>query len=166
MNCDVPVILLAHYTLQTTSARAMMNEVQSQEMTTVSAPVVLSEKVQAKFDELKEENFYDEDMYEFINEYGQDNFFDRYEDYVAVGEEYDYDGVDAFIEEFGIQSLTYDAFVDAYRGQYDSKADYAFDYVNDVYGVDLPGFVEVDWEATFDNMDEVFVNGYVFNSQF
>ena len=36
----------------------------------------------------------------------------------------------------------------------------------DVYGVELPSFVEVDWDATFDNMDEVFCNGYVFNSQF
>ena len=166
MNCDVPVILLAHYTLQTTLPRAMMNEVQSQEMTTVSAPVVLSEKVQAKFDELKEDNYAEDDMVEFINEYGQDNFLDRYEDFVTIGEEYSYDAADAFIEEFGIQSLTYDAFVDAYRGQYDSKADYAYDFVTDCYSVELPGFVEVDWEATFDNMDEVFVNGYVFNSQF
>lgn len=129
-------------------------------------PLVLSEKVQTLFDELKEENYHDEDMIEFIQEYGQDNFFDRYVDYVAVGEEYDYQAVNAFIEEFGIQSFSQDAFNDAYRGRYSSKADYAYDYVNDVYGVELPGFVEIDWEATFDNMDEVFCNGYVFNSQF
>ena len=162
MNCDVPVILLAHYTPQTTSARAMMNAVQNKDMMTLT----LSEKVQAKFDELKEDNYAEDDMVEFINEYGQDNFLDRYEDFVTIGEEYSYDAADAFIEEFGIQSLTYDAFVDAYRGQYDSKADYAYDFVTDCYSVELPGFVEVDWEATFDNMDEVFVNGYVFNSQF
>ena len=67
----------------------MMNEVQSQEMISLpnpSAALVLSEKVQAKFDELKEENYHDEDMIEFINEYGQENFLNKYEDYVAVGE--------------------------------------------------------------------------------
>ena len=148
----------------------MMNEVQSQEMISLpnpSAALVLSEKVQAKFDELKEENYHDEDMIEFINEYGQENFLNKYEDYVAIGEGYDYVAVDAFIEEFGIQSFTQDAFNDAYRGQWDSKADYAFDYTTDCFGVELPGFVEVDWEATFERLDDVvFINGYVFNTQF
>ena len=135
-------------------------------MISLPNPLVLSEKVQQKFDELKADSYAVDDMIEFIQEHGQDSFFDCYEDYVTIGEEYDYKAADAFIEEFGIQSFTQDAFNDAYRGQYDSKADYAYDYVNDVYGVELPGFVEVDWEATFDNLDEVFCNGYVFNSQF
>ena len=130
------------------------------------AAVVLAENVQNKFDELKEDNYAVDDMIDFINEYGQENFFNLYEEYVAIGEEYSYGAVDAFIEEFGIQSFTQDAFNDAYRGQYDSQADYAFDFVSDVYGVELPSFVEVDWDATFDNLDEVFCNGYVFNSQF
>ncbi len=30
--------------------------------------------VQAKIDELKEQNYHDEDMFDFINVYGNDNF--------------------------------------------------------------------------------------------
>ena len=136
-------------------------------MISLPNPLVLSEKVQTLFDELKADSYHDEDMIEFIQEHGQENFLDRYVDYVAVGEEYDYEAVDAFIEQFGIQSFTQDAFHCAYRGQYDSKADYAYDYVNDVYSIDFPGFVEVDWDATFDNLQDVaFSNGYVFNKQF
>jgi hypothetical protein len=33
--------------------------------------------------------------------------------------------------------------------------------------VEVPSFVEVDWEATFDNLDFVMSDdGYVFNKQF
>jgi hypothetical protein len=75
--------------------------------------------------------------------------------------------VDAFIDQFGLHSLVDDNFQDSYRGQYDSKADYAESYVSDCYVVDLPSFLEIDWEASFDNMDVVFSsNGYVFNKQF
>lgn len=113
------------------------------------------------------ENYYLDDMIDFINEHGADNFYNLYEDYCEMGEEYSYDAVDAFIEEFGIHTFRASAFQDAYRGQWESKADYAEQYVSDCYNVELPGFVEVDWEATFDNMNEVFTaEGYVFNSQF
>ena len=146
----------------------MMNEVQNKDMIALpnAAAVVLAENVQNKFDELKEDNYAVDDMIDFINEYGQENFFNLYEEYVTIGEEYSYDAVDAFIEEFGIQSFTQDNFIDSYRGEYESKGDYAHDYVTGCYSTELPGFVEIDWDATFDNMDEVFCNGYVFNSQF
>ena len=86
---------------------------------------------------------------------------------MTVGEEYSYGAVDAFIEEFGLHSFTPSGFEDAYRGQYDTKADYAEQFTSDVYCVELPSFVEVDWEATFDNLDVVFsANGYVFDNQF
>jgi len=112
------------------------------------------------------ENYCLDDMIDFINEYGADNFYNLYEDYCEMGEQSSYDAVDAFIEEFGIQSFNTSNFEDAYCGQYDSKADYAESYVTDCYSVELPCFLEIDWEATFDNLDEVFCNGYVFNTQF
>lgn len=106
------------------------------------------------------------DIIDFINQYNTDVFMERYEEYVDCGEEFSYDAVDAFIEEFGIHTFSHDAFHDSYRGQYDSKADYAYAYVSDCYSIELPGFVEIDWEATFDNMEESFCNGFVFSNQF
>lgn len=154
-----------------------MNEVQTNEM--ISLPNVKKEITVENYrqeldvpyisaiDNRIAENYYLDDMIDFINEHGADNFYNLYEDYCEMGEEYSYDAVDAFIEEFGIHTFRSSAFQDAYRGQWESKEQYAENYVTDCYSVELPGFVEVDWEATFDNMDEVFTaEGYVFNTQF
>ena len=113
------------------------------------------------------ENYALGDMIDFINQYGADNFYNLYEEYVETAEEYSYGAIDAFIEEFGIHTFSASAFQDAYRGQWDSKADYAENYVTDCDSIDLPRFVEIDWEASFDNMNEVFTqDGYVFDTQF
>ena len=134
---------------------------------TMSYKEVYSQETVDKIEELLEDSYALEDIVEFIDANSEEDFRKFYEEYVVVGEEYSYDAVDAFIEEFGLQSFTQSNFEDAYRGQYDSKADYAEQYTSDVYCVELPSFVEVDWEATFDNLDVVFnVNGYVFNTQF
>lgn len=114
--------------------------------------------------ELVENSYCEEDIYDFIKEQGEDNLVNYYEEYCELGEEYSYDAVDAFVAEFGIHSIA--GFEDAYRGEYASKADYAEQYVTDCYTTDLPGFVEVDWEASFDNMDCVYVDGFVFDTQF
>ena len=128
--------------------------------------VYLQETVD-KIDELLEDSYALEDIVEFIDANSEEDFRKFYEEYVTVGEEYSYEAVDAFIEEFGLQSFIPTAFEDAYRGQYDTKADYAEQYTSDVYSVEVPSFVEVDWEATFENLDVVFNgNGYVFSTQF
>jgi hypothetical protein len=127
--------------------------------------VELKTETQDFIAELVENSYCEEDIYDFIEEQGEDNLVNYYEDYCELGEEYSYDAVDAFVAEFGIQSIA--GFEDAYRGGYSSKADYAEQYVTDCYTTDLPGFVEVDWEATFDNMDCVFTeDGFVFDTQF
>ena len=126
--------------------------------------VELKTETQEFISELVENNYHDEDIYDFIEQYGEDKFVEFYEDYCELGEEYNYEAVDAFIEEFGIQSLG--GFEDAYQGEWSSKGQYAENYVTDCYTTDLPGFVEVDWEATFDNMDCVYVDGFVFDTQF
>jgi len=133
---------------------------------TMNYKEVYSQETVNKITELLEDSYCLEDIVEFIDENSEEDFRKYYEDYVTLGEEYSYGAVDAFIEEFGLYTLTTTAFEDSYRGQYDSKADYAEQYTTDCYCVDLPGFVEVDWEATFDNMNEVFCNGYVFDTQF
>jgi len=133
---------------------------------TMNYKEVYSQETVNKITELLEDSYCLEDIVEFIDENSEEDFRKYYEDYVTLGEEYSYGAVDAFIEEFGLYTLTTTAFEDSYRGQYDSKADYAEQYTTDCYCVDLPGFIEVDWEASFDNLDCVYCNGYVFDTQF
>jgi hypothetical protein len=128
---------------------------------------VYSQETVDKIEELIAESYCLEDIVEFIDANSEADFRNFYEEYVTVGEEYSYGAVDAFIEEFGLHSFTSSGFEDAYRGQYDSKADYAESYVSDCYVVDFPSFLEIDWEASFENLDVVFNgNGYVFSTQF
>ena len=128
---------------------------------------VYSQETVDKIEELIADSYALEDIVEFIDANSEEDFRKFYEEYVTIGEEYSYGAVDAFIEEFGLQSFTQSNFEDAYRGQYDSKADYAEQYTSDVYCVELPSFVEVDWKASFENLDVVFNgNGYVFETQF
>ena len=120
-----------------------------------------------KIEELLEDSYSLEDIVEFIDANSEEDFRKFYEEYVTVGEEYSYEAVDAFIEEFGLQSFIPTAFEDSYRGQWESKAQYAENYVSDCYVVDLPGFLEIDWEASFDNLDVTITeDGYVFGTQF
>ena len=128
---------------------------------------VYSQETVDKIEELLEDSYALEDIIEFIDENSEANFRSYYQNYVEIGEDYSYEAVDAFIDQFGIHSLVGDNFQNAHRGQYDSKADYAEQYTSDVYCVELPSFVEVDWEATFDNLDVTITeDGYVFNTQF
>jgi hypothetical protein len=134
---------------------------------TMNYKEVYSQETVDKIEELLADSYALEDIVEFIDENSEANFRSYYQNYVEIGEEYSYEAVDAFIDQFGIHSLVGDNFQDAYRGQYDSKADYAESYVSDCYVVDLPSFLEIDWEASFDNLDVVFSsNGYVFGTQF
>jgi len=128
---------------------------------------VYEQETVSKIEELLEDSYSLEDIINFIDENSEADFRNFYEEYVTVGEEYSYGAVDAFIEEFGLHSLVGDNFQDAYRGQWESKASYAENYVSDCYVVDLPGFLEIDWEASFENLDVIFNgNGYVFDTQF
>ena len=128
---------------------------------------VYSQETVDVIEELIADSYALEDIVDFIDKYSEAEFRSYYQIYVETGEEYSYEAVDAFVEEFGLHSLTGDNFQNSYRGQYDSKADYAESYVSDCYVVDLPSFLEIDWEASFNNLDVVFSkDGYVFDNQF
>jgi len=79
----------------------------------------LSESIVEKIDSYLEENFYIDDMIEFIQEYGDTAFCNHYDEYVEAGESNSYEAVDAFIEEFGVDYLG--GFEDSYRGEWSSK---------------------------------------------
>jgi len=129
---------------------------------------ILDEVTLNKIEELKGENFYEGDMIDFIKEHGSNNFLAYYEEYVSKGEEFDYDVVDAFVDEFGIENI--ESFEDAYIGQYDSEEQFAEQYVGEMYIRNLDDLpVVIDWTATWNvnlKYDFSFNDGYIFRSNF
>ena len=120
------------------------------------------------FEELLEDGNDADEMKEFIAEHGHKDFILYFEDYQQAVEEWDEDIVNSFIEEFELSAV--DRVGDAYNGQYDSGAEFAEQLVQDcgyIHG-DLPYWIEVDWEKTWDNLsyDYTEINGYIFSNNF
>lgn len=120
-----------------------------------------------KIDELIEDNYDLSDMLTFIDEHNEQDFVRYYEEYVSAGEDIGYDVVDEFINYHGEVSFV-EYVRDAYQGTYNSEADFAEEFTEEVYG-EVPVHLVVDWEATWKcnlRYDFNFVNGYVFSSNF
>ena len=105
-----------------------------------------------------------DEMKEFIETHGAKDFVLYYEDYARMVDEYDQQTVDAFLEEFELMDVEH--LQDAYYGQYDSGAEFAETFVTDTGYIqtDLPYWIEIDWEKTWDNLsyDYSFNSGYIF----
>ena len=65
-------------------------------------------------------------------------------------EDFSVEAIRAFVECFGTGELA--CFVDSYQGEM-TGAEFAQQLTEDCYGVDLPGFVEIDWQATWENLE-------------
>jgi antirestriction protein len=102
-----------------------------------------------KIDELLEDNYALDDILEFVDAHSEEDFVSYYEEYCRCGEAIGYEAVDAYISEMGCVSYVENC-DEKYRGEYESTADFAEQFTNDVYG-DVPSHVVVDWEATYDN---------------
>lgn len=100
-----------------------------------------------------------------INQKEETEISEEYrEKYDELCKFYGQDPVDEFIELYSEEDLEH--FEDAYVGYYDSEADFAEEFTNDVYS-DVPSYVVVDWEATWNcnlRYDFDFVNGCVFRN--
>ena len=135
---------------------------------TITLTANYKEVLQPQTVEFIEEGEYDLDAaLKFIDDYNEDAFVAYYEEYVRTGESIGYDVVDAFIEYHGDVSYV-EHVEEAYRGDYNSGADFTEEFYNEVYG-DVPSFLVVDWEATWKqslSYDFNFVDGYVFSSSF
>ena len=120
------------------------------------------------FEELAADGVDTDEMQEFIDEHGHKDFILYCEDYQRAVEEWDKEIVDSFIEEFDMSSV--DRISDAYNGQYRSGAEFAEQLVGDCGYIngDLPYWIEVDWEKTWDNLsyDYTEINGYIFSNNF
>jgi len=99
-------------------------------------------------DERLEDNYALDDMLKFIDTYNETDFCNYYEEYVRCGEAIGYEAVDALIEEMGDMSYI-DCCDERYQGFYDDEAEFAEQFTSEVYG-DVPSYVVVDWEATWD----------------
>ncbi len=85
------------------------------------------------------------------------------EQYSELCENHGEDAVDAFLEIWEESDLH--GFEDAYQGRYEDGADFAEQFTTDCYGLNVPSFVMIDWQATWDQglcYDYEFVNGFVF----
>lgn len=109
---------------------------------------VLATATVEKIDDLVDDNYDLDDILEFVDNHGESDFVAYYEEYVRVGDIIGYEAVDALIEEMSDISYIEDC-DERYRGFYDNEADFAEEFYNEVYG-DVPSFLVVDWEATWD----------------
>jgi hypothetical protein len=85
--------------------------------------------------------------------------------YDELCENYCEDAVNAFLDIW--EECDLEHFKDAFQGRYDSEADFAEQHTTDCYGLNVPSFVIVDWQATWDQglrHDYEFVDGFVFLS--
>ena len=142
-----------------------MISLKTPEMSTNSV-ITFPQDVQDKIDDLTDARYAQDDRVAFIEEYGNDNFIQFYEEYVENGENYCYEAVDAFIDEFGIENIEH--FTDAYYGQYDSEEQFAEQYTGDVYG-EPPSHLVIDWQQTWETnlrYDFAFSDGFVFNKNY
>ena len=117
-------------------------------------------------DGLLEDNYALDDILEFVDQYSEHDLVSHYVEYVEQGENLGYDVVDAFVGYHGISYV--ENCGEAYRGTYDSEADFAEEFTNEIHG-DVPFYVVVDWQATWDQnlrYDFDFVDGFVFHSNF
>ena len=116
-----------------------------------------SEETKELIDELVDDGNEIEVLEDFIKEHGESNFNDYIEEYLQTVEEYGEEVVESFLEIFNIEDIG--GLSDSYQGQYDSGAEFAQSIVNDCYTMDMPSWVEVDWKATWDNLDYDYTEG-------
>ena len=80
--------------------------------------------------------------------------------------DYSVDAIKAFVEYFGTGML--ESFTDSYQGEL-SGAEFAQQFTEDCWFVDIPTFVEVDWQATWENLeryDYAEQDGFIFCCNF
>ena len=145
----------------------LVNEMQAQE-----PPAKMSEIVRAcgyeRDGKLKYTEFYTEllTVKGLLDVKEPADISDEYQEkYESLCDTYGTDAVDAFLEIYDEDDLN--SFEDAYQGSYESEADFAEQFTTDCYGLDIPSFVIIDWQATWDQglrYDYEFQDGFVFSN--
>ena len=127
----------------------------------------MTDSVTELFNELVDDGHDADDLQAFIDAHGKSNFMDYIEEYLQTVDEYNEEVVESFLEIFNIEDIG--NLSESYQGQYDSGADFAQSIVSDCYTMDMPSWVEVDWKATWDNLDYDYTEGsggHIFSQNF
>ena len=101
---------------------------------------------------------------ELLTEYKDSDELETLKELLEV--DYSVDAIKAFVEYFGTGML--ESFTDSFQGEM-SGAEFAQQFTEDCWCVDIPGFVEVDWEATWQNLeryDYAEQDGFIFCCNF
>ena len=130
----------------------------------------MEQETQELLDEYNEEYCWEyNDMVDFIKEYGEKKFRDYYEDYYRAVDDLGEDIVNAFIEVFYIESIG--NIEESYQGQM-SGSEFAEQIASDCGYVtrDLPSWIEIDWQKTWDNALSYdyteLIGGHIFNNNY
>ena len=134
----------------------------------------MQEETKELLDEYNEEYCWEyNDMVDFIKEHSEEEFVHHYETYNRLCEDYGQNLVDEFIEDFDVSTI--ENFEDMYQGQYNSGADFAEQIATDCgyiksYQGDLPSWIEIDWQKTWDNALSYdyteLIGGHIFNNNY
>ena len=89
-------------------------------------------------------------MCDFIESFGEKAFVEHYDTYYRLCDDYSMELVDNFANHFDVDTIPY--FEEMYQGQHETGADFAeYICVELGYIKDLPSWVAVDWESTWEN---------------
>ena len=130
----------------------------------------MQQETQETLDEYNElYNWEYNEMCEFIENYGETEFLTYYETYHRLVDDYGQNLIDEFAEHFDVDTVEH--FEDMYQGQYESGAEFAEQLCKACgYIIDIPSWVEVDWQKTWDNAlsyDYIEIgNGHIFNANY
>ena len=133
----------------------------------IGEDVEMTDSVTELFNELVDDGNDADDLQAFIDEHGKSNFTDYIEEYLQKVDEYGEEVVAAFLGIFDIDCIG--SLSDAYQGEYTDGAEFAESLVSDCYSMEMPSWVEVDWQATWDNAlsyDYSESDGHIFNNNF
>ena len=130
----------------------------------------MEQETQELLDEYNESYCWEyNDMVDFIKEYGEKKFRDYYEDYYRAVDDLGEDIVNAFIEVFYIESIG--NIEESYQGEM-SGSEFAEQIASDCGYVtkDLPSWIEIDWQKTWDNALSYdyteLIGGHIFNNNY
>ena len=128
-----------------------------------------SEETQTQIEEFLENTFgWDEDeLVAFVERFGEEKFKLYFEEYADMVDDIGIGVVEAFLDVFDIDSIG--SLSDAYQGRYTDGAEFAESIVSECYSMEMPSWVEVDWQKTWDNAlsyDYSESDGHIFNNNF